>query len=160
MKKREQILRIRPFNMANFSSGAAVMAFYALLNVLFSLPVTLLLWSGLAVSLKKEDGKLNYFILERRLDRIIFPICVLCTILTIILCINSLSFYSWDEPDTIVYAVFASIIPLGMYLPISFSARLLDKTDRLTRGKWFLLTLAFAVLMLVVGFVMWTFLTQ
>jgi len=120
----------------------------------------LLLWSGLAVSLKKEDGKLNYFILERRLDRIIFPICVLCTILTIILCINSLSFYSWDEPDTIVYAVFASIIPLGMYLPISFSARLLDKTDRLTRGKWFLLTLAFAVLMLVVGFVMWTFLTQ
>ncbi|MCL2048527.1 MAG: hypothetical protein FWG87_07345 [Defluviitaleaceae bacterium] len=147
MKKREQILRIRPFNMANFSSGSYMM-FWVSLNVVYSLPAALLLWSGLAVSLKNEDGKLNYSILKERLDKIVLPICVIASILTAILCILSLSSFSALE---VVFAIFASIIPLGVYFSIYLSARLLDKEDSLTKGKWFLLTLTFSVLMLLVG---------
>ena len=148
MKKREQILRIRPFNMANFSSGS-YMLFWVSLNVVYSLPAVLLLWSGLAVSLKNEDGKLNYSILKERLNKIILPICVLGSILTMLLCIIALSSYS--ALLEIVFAIFASIIPLGVYFSIHLSARLLDKSDSLTKGKWFLLTLTFSVLMLLVG---------
>ena len=153
MREREQLLRIRPFNMANFSGAGGYIPMLAMFGAFFSFPATFLLWTGLAVSLKKEDGKLDYFILKRRLKRIVLPICMAFTILWIIFCINQLSFYG-SSTSAILLTIWTSAVhSVGMYLPIFCSAKLLNERNNLTKGKWFSLTLAFAVLMVIIGVV-------
>ena len=66
MNKRPQILRVRPFNMANFSGAGGYIPVMHIFGVIFILPATFILSFGLAVSLEKEDGKLDYSILKRR----------------------------------------------------------------------------------------------
>jgi hypothetical protein len=69
VRKKKNILRLRPFNMANFSGGSGYMPLYAIYGFIITLPAVLLLWSGFALSMKKEDGKLDYKILKRRIMR-------------------------------------------------------------------------------------------
>ena len=153
MKEREQLLRIRPFNMANFSGAGGYIPMLAMYGAFLSFPATFFLWTGLAVSLKKEEGKLDYFILKRRLKRIVLPICIALSIPWIVFCINQLSFYGSD-PSSVRLAIWTSTVySIGMYLPIFCAAKVLDKSGNLTKGKWFSLTLAFAVLMVIIGVV-------
>jgi hypothetical protein len=139
--------------MANFSGAGGYIPMIAMFGAIFSFPATFFLWTGLAVSLKKEDGKLNYSILKRRLNRIILPICLASSIPWIIFCVNQLSFYG-SSTSAIMLAVWTSAVhSVGMYLPIFYSAKLLDARNNLTKGKWLLLMLAFAVLMVIIGVV-------
>ena len=157
MKEKEQLLRIRPFNMANFSGAGGYIPMAAMFGAFFSFPATFFLWAGLAVPLKTEDGTIDFLILKRRLKRIALPICMASSILWIIYCVSQLFSYGSDL-SAIMLAVWASAVhSVGMYLPIYCSATVLDKNNNLTKGKWFLLTLAFAVLMVIIG-VLGTFL--
>ena len=153
MKEREQLLRIRPFNMANFSGAGGYIPMLAMYGAFFSFPATFLLWTGLAASLKKENGKLDYFILKRRLKRIVLPICMALIIPWIVFCKNQLSSYG-SSPSAVMLAFWTSaVLSVGIYLPIFWAAKLLDKRGNLTKGKWLSLTFAFAVLMVVIGVV-------
>ena len=153
MKEREQLLRIRPFNMANFSGAGGYIPLLAVFGVFYSFPATFFLWTGLAVSLKKEDEKLNYFILKRRLQRIVLPICMVYTILWIVFCIDQLSSYGSSTLAILLTVWISTVHSVEMYLPIFCSAKLLNKRNNLTKGKWFALTLAFAVLMVIIRIV-------
>ena len=151
MNKKEKILRIRPFNMANFSGAGGYIPMYSIFGAIFSFPATFLLWSGLAISLKKEDGKLNYTIIKRRLKRIILPICLLFFVLFAIICINQLSFYGVNASAILLSIWFSSVYSVGMYLPIFYSAKILDEKGNLTKKRWLLLTLALALAMAIIG---------
>jgi len=153
MKKRKQLLRIRPFNMANFSGAGGYIPMVALFGAIFSFPATFFLWAGLAISLKKEDGKLNFSILKRRLNRFVLPICLASSIPWIIFCINQLSFYGSSLSVNMLTIWVSAVHSIGMYLPIFFSAKLLNDRNNLTKDNWLLLTLAFAVLMVIIGVV-------
>ena len=153
MKKRGQLLRIRPFNMANFSGAGGYIPLMAMFGACFSFPATFFLWTGLVVSLKNEDGKLNYSILKRRLNRIILPICIASSIPWIIFCVNQFSFYGVSFSSIMLSIWTTTVHSVGMYFPIFCSAKYLNDRNNLTKNKWLLMTLAFAVLMVIIGFV-------
>ena len=82
-KQKKQLLRLRPFNMANFSSGSAAMVFMAMIGGMFSIVPTFLLWAGLAGTTAREEDALDKLI--RRLNRIVLPICAAMLIGAIVL---------------------------------------------------------------------------
>ncbi|MDR0272427.1 MAG: hypothetical protein LBI27_03820 [Clostridiales bacterium] len=147
-----KLLRIRPFNMANFSSAGSVLAFGMLFVYFFSLPCTLLLWTGLAVSLKNENGELNYNVLIMRLKRIVIPICIVLYIMGLVfvfrLTAYDISRYIFAIPVSVVAAAFPFV---GIYFPIYLSAKHLNENQALTKGRWFLRTLAYHVLISVLS---------
>ena len=53
MKKRKKLLRIRPFNMANFSGAGGYIPFWGIFGAIASLPATLLIRAGLADSINR-----------------------------------------------------------------------------------------------------------
>ena len=149
MKERARLLRIRPFNMANFSGAGGYIPFMAIYGAFITVPATLLLWAGLAASLKKEDGKLNYSILKRRLNIFVLPICLAATIPWIIFCYEQISFYGSGVSVVLTAILVTAVHTVGMYFTIYFSAQWLEKRNDLTKKKWFLYTLLCAVLLIV-----------
>ena len=147
--KKEKILRIRPFNMANFSGGSGYMPLFAIFGAIAFIPAALLLWTGLAISMETENGTLNYQILKRRLNGILLPICIVL-------------FALWGGfLTTTVYGSIlayglailwcAAVPTLGIYCSIFLSAKLLNNRWKLTKIKWLLCTLGFTVLILAAG---------
>ena len=157
MKRRKQILRIRPFNMANFSGAGGYIPMMAMYGSIFSFPATLLLWTGLAVSFKKEGGKIDYTILKRRLIRVVFPICIALSIPWIVFCINQLSSYGSDVASIMLAIWTSTVHSVGMCVPIFYAAKVLIKRGNLIKKEWFNLTFAFAIYM-VISVVVGTFL--
>jgi len=154
-EEKKKILRVRPFNMANFSGGSSFVALFAMYGLFLSFPATLLLWIGMAVPLKAEDGTLNYRILRRRLHLILLPICVVLFavwfyFLTEIPPYGPGSTHSYNTIALVWTTAFTTI---GIYCSIFFSAMLLNSKGKLTKNKWFFLSLAFAVLMIITGFI-------
>ena len=155
MKNKEKLLRIRPFNMANFSGSFGYIPMYAMLGMIASLPATLFLWTGLALSLKKEDGKLNYQVLKRRLNWFVLPICLVVLGYGVQICVQQISFYGRSNNilfDALVILWSLAFPSFGMYCSMLFSAMLLNAKGKLSKGKWFLLTLLFAILLTAIGF--------
>jgi hypothetical protein len=152
MKKKKEILRVRPFNMANFSGAGGYIPWFTIYGTIITFPATLLLWTGMAISLKKEDGKLNIAILKRRLIIILLPIYVLSLVNWFLIVRGQTSFYGGSFFGFFVYAALvASIHILGMYSSIYFSGKLQNKRDSFSKGNWFIITFLFANLMLIIG---------
>jgi len=153
MKEKEKLLRVRPFNMANFSAGSYYMPLFAWIGMIFSLPATALLWLGMARALKKEDGTLEYAILQRRLNRIVLPVCLALFVPGAIF----LSTAIMDLSDLFYYLpaiLWGAAVPtVGIYATLSLSAARLNKKGKLTSGKWLGVTLGFAALLIVIGIV-------
>jgi len=76
MTKKKKILRIRPFNMANFSSGAGFLAFSSLIGVIFIIPAAFFIWCGLASSIIVAKGETYYDLAKQRANRILLPIAI------------------------------------------------------------------------------------
>jgi len=153
MGEKEKLLRVRPFNMANFSAGSYYMPLIALLGMLVSLPATALLWLGMARALKKEDGTLDYAILKRRLNRIALPVCLALFVPVAIY----LPYQIADLSEILYYlpaVLWGAAVPtVGMYCAIFLSAALLSKKGKLTSGRWLGATLGFSALLIVAGVV-------
>jgi len=157
MKKREIILRIRPCNMANFSGGYGYMPVWAIIGTLVSIPVLLLLWTGFAFSLKKDDGTFDYPVLKRRLHHILLPICIVLFISWLILLLNTL--YGSKLAYGIATLWGAAIPTIGIYCSIYFSARFLNAKGILSKKKWFQWTLIFTAILVVIGGIVLVLLT-
>ena len=154
MKKEEKILRIRPFNMANFSGAGGYIPVFAIFGGLVSFPATLALWSGMASQVVNEDGTLNAALLKRRLARILLPLGLVSLILWFAIVIDQISQYGGNLVGAMIATVFVVALHIGgMYISIYFSGKLVSRSGQLTKGKWFLLTLTFSIMMLIVGII-------
>jgi len=152
MKRKEKILRIRPFNMANFSGGSGYLLMYAMLGWMLTLPATILLWAGMALPLKTENGTLDYQILKIRLTRIALPIClVMFAFFAYALASNS-SLYSGNITDYFLANLWtASYYTLGIFCSIFYAAKMLNDNNKLSKGKLFLWTVVYYALLLGIG---------
>ena len=136
--------------MANFSGAGGYIPMYALYGVIVSLPATLLLWAGLAVSTAAEDGKTDLAALKRKFYIIVLPICILLLVGSVTMVIGQTSFYGGSiAAYMLAIAVLLAVGIVGANISIYYPAKRLSENNRLTKGKWFLMTLGFAVLTLV-----------
>jgi len=156
MKMKEKLLRVRPFNMANFSGGAGYMPYFAMLAFLAAFPAALILWTGLATTMTTDDGLLDYPILKRRLKRVLLPICLILFIACSSLLVLTLdpSTYGGRVQDYWLSMLWAAAVTtIGIFFSMYLSAKLLSTLGKhLTKVKWFLCTLVFTALMLILGF--------
>ena len=150
MRKRERLLRIRPLNMANFSGGYGYMPVAAIFGFFASFAATFLLWAGMALPLKKENGSLDYQILKRRLNHILLPICLVLFVPCVTFLATTLYGSILAYGLATIWA--AAVLTIGMYCSIYFSAMLLNSKGKLSFIKWLLLTLLFLILLAVLGF--------
>ena len=147
--KRQKLLRVRPFNMANFSGAGGYIPMYAMYGIIVSLPAILLIWTGLAVSSKTEDGKINLATIKRKLLIIMLPVGILTLIGSVPMVIGQTSFYGGNfVAYMLAIAILLGVGITGAYISIFSPAKRLNENSRLTKGKWFLMTLGFSVLTL------------
>jgi hypothetical protein len=157
VKKNRELLRLRPFNMANFSSGAGALLFGIMfLSWIFTLPAMIFVWLGFALPIKKVDGMLNFEILKRRLNRILLPICcVFFAFWSYALWVTGEMF---DVPwDSIFVILFAAYSTFGIYFAARWSAVFLFKKNKLTKVDYFWALIISGVLIFV-GWLVFLFL--
>jgi hypothetical protein len=138
--------------MANFSGAGGYIPLLALFGMIFSLPTILLLWTGLAVSLQKGyDGKYDYAILERRLKKIVLPICLIAIVPWSLLLLSQIFSYGggWPWIPIILWIVFIQTI--GIYMVLFYSAKHSGGKNHISKLRWFLITFAFAILWLIIN---------
>jgi len=171
MRERPKIIKIRPFNMANFSGSYSYIFLFVILGVMVIVPAVTAIALGLMFNwlviirpAKLDDNILNYDILRERLNRILLPICsvlYLILIIPIALLLPQISpADSWDleryanltnQAPAILLG--AAILPLGVYAALTFSAFLLRKRGNIPTSTWLLRSSALMVVLTVTGIV-------
>lgn len=150
-KEKEVILRLRPFNMANFSGGSYYVPFFSTFAIIASAPLSLLLWLGLALPLKKEGENLDFQLIKLRIKRLVIPLIIIMFIAGLIILPSFLAKYS----DILFYflsVIWGAAAPgLVLYLSLLLSAAVLNKAQRLTKLSWFILTFVFAVILAIIA---------
>jgi len=152
MNGKKQLLRLRPFNMANFSSGAGhLMMFSMFFSWIFILPSIFFVWAGFALPMKSENGGIDYQVLIKRLDFILLPICVgLFCLLFFGMTINVIS----ESDGSLLLAFWVAAFPtLGIFFAARASASVLrnSKAEKFSKGKWLLYLLVLAILLIIAG---------
>lgn len=56
-KEKRRILKVRPFNMANFSGGSGYLVFSLIYQAMAILPAMIIIWATSLISLKKNKKK-------------------------------------------------------------------------------------------------------
>jgi len=155
MKEKEKLLRIRPFNMANFSSGAGFLAFNALLGSIFVIPLTFFIWCGVASSIEKIDGKLDYTIFKRRANRVFLPIMILLFVIGLGMVNPETSLYfSRSQFNHWVAAIWMAAYPtLGMYCVVRTVAAMLNSSQGLTKMGLLVGTFIAGAFLAIIGFI-------
>ena len=137
MKNKAKLLGVRPFNMANFSSGSGYFIMSLFVSFIFTLPASLLLWGGMALPLKTKDGTLDYQILKRRLIRIALPICL---VVSLILIFALDYFFIWI---------------IAAYCALFLSALLLNLCGSLSKGTLLFVSAGFGIILTAVVLFLW-----
>jgi hypothetical protein len=151
---KEKILRIRPFNMANFSSGAGVLAFVGFFMWICIFPAAFIVWTGFALSLKSESGNINYHVLVRRLNRVLLPICLVLFVILSLFLLWSTAFYSGYR--YILLLLWIALFPsVGIFAAARISLDGLNdsKPEGFTKGQWLLRLLVTAVILKICGII-------
>jgi len=135
--------------MANFSAGSGYMPMMSLFGAIASLPATFFVWTGMALSVKTEDGILDYPILKRRLNRVVLPICLMLFALLAWICVGNV------YGDILAYlpaSLWGALFPsLGIYLSLYYSAKIIKRSSYLTKSRWLSAAMAFITVIAVVG---------
>jgi len=144
MIKRGKILRIRPFNMANFSAGSGLLPLFAVFGAIVSIPVTLSLVSGVVNSIKKEGGNLNYQSIKDDMKRSALRECIA---IFVVLAVLNASFIFGSIFEYWPIILWSAAIPtLGMYFSVLYSAKYVAGSRDLTKGNWQLFAIVFVIL--------------
>ena len=152
-RKGGKVLRIRPFNMANFSGAGGYIPVYVMTGSIVSFPATLWLWAGFAATIKDENGRLNFGVLGRRLKWVLLPICCVSIIPWIAIMISQLSYYGGNPASWVPAIAWAAFLHnIGVYIAIYRSAKKLNEKDLLSKGMWFRSTFMHGVMIAIVGF--------
>jgi len=151
--KKEKILRIRPYNMANFSGGSGYMPMFAMLAMIVAAPAGLFINLGLAINAKKEDGTLDYQIVKTRLIRIILPLALVLFALCLFAYVPNVLDYGGDLRAYWMEILWCAAVPtLGIYFVLFASAKFLDGKSKLTKVNWFFITLILIIILAVIGY--------
>ena len=138
--------------MANFSAGSGYLPMFAVMCAIVSVPAALLLWTGMALPLKKVNGYLDYAVFKRRMLRIVLPVCIAFYILFVYMGASGTLPYSGGKlaywPAILANAVILAFVP---YLSSLFAAGRLNAVGRLTMGKCLLWTAIFSVALTLLG---------
>ena len=152
MKEKAKILRVRPFNMANFSGSYGYMPVFAMMAMTVAFPAIVAIWTGIARPARKEDGTLDYQVLQRKLNRVLLPICAALYLLLIIPLAGGVRGYGDILTQGPAILLGAALPTLGLYCALSISAAILNKKMRLFSGAWLALALVLMAAITVVGF--------
>lgn len=88
-KEKRKILKIRPFNMANFSGGSGYLIFSIFYQAMAILPAMIIIWLASLIKLPKleESGEINCEKAIRRYNRVAIPLCVIIAIIGVVMAI-------------------------------------------------------------------------
>jgi len=152
MKNQKRILRIRPFNMANFSGAGGYLPFIGIFGTFITFPATLLLWTGFALPMKIKDGALDYSVLKRRLIGVLIILYILILLFWLFITNPQPSPDSGPFSGFMLYILLITAVHLaGMFFSISRPVKR-QSYFYFSKGKWFGFTVLYALLMGVVGF--------
>ena len=156
MKRKKQLLRLRPFNMANFSSGSSMLEVVGILGLFTTLPATLMLWAGIALPMKPKEHELDYDELQGRNVGCALPICAVFFIVNVLLVYaldsGNLAFSANNIVVYILAIIFIAGFPtLGIYGIMHYSAKRDSEKAYLTKGGWLASLMKYAVLLAVIG---------
>jgi len=147
MKKKNKLLRIRPFNMANFSSGAGMFTFFAMMGAIFTLPLNFFIWCGLALSMERTDGKLDHIIFKQRANKTFLPIAIIG------FCVLFLIYGLYGGFGFLLASVFAAAFPtLGVYIIARLVASILEAFDNFTPAKFLVSLFIAGIPLFIAGF--------
>lgn len=109
-KEKQRILKIRPFNMANFSGGSGYLVFSIIYQAMAMLPAMVIIWLTSLIRLPKLENsdEIDYDKAVRRYNIISIPLCVIIAIFGVIMaCINNYGTFKeyWIE------ILFIGIVP-------------------------------------------------
>lgn len=110
MKEKKKILKVRPFNMANYSGGSGYLIFSIFFQIAL-LPATLIVWLLSLVKLPKDDeGKLVESEARKRFRLVATPLFVVSTIVFLIVAV----YCCWGYGSLLIYGfeiLFAGAVP-------------------------------------------------
>lgn len=110
MKEKKKVLKMRPFNMANFSGGSGYLIFSIFFQIAL-LPATLIVWLLSLVKLPKDDeGKLVESEARKRFRLVATPLFVVSTIVFLIVAV----YCCWGYGSLLIYGfeiLFAGAVP-------------------------------------------------
>lgn len=110
MKEKKKILKVRPFNMANFSGGSGYLIFSIFFQIAL-LPATLIVWLLSLVKLPKDDeGKLVESEARKRFRLVATPLFVVSTIVFLIVAV----YCCWGYGSLLIYGfeiLFVGAVP-------------------------------------------------
>lgn len=91
-KEKRKILKVRPFNMANFSGGSGYLVFSIIYQAMAMLPAMIIIWFASLIKLPKLENsdEFDYDKAVRRYNAVSIPLCIIIVIFGIIMaCISN-----------------------------------------------------------------------
>lgn len=145
--KRKKILRIRPFNMANFSGGSGYLFVGFLYGVFSSFPIILITWLGAVLPLDKKEGGLDYEKLKHRINCIALPICLIGFVILFYLGVSSNYGSFWAYLPEAVWGAFVPTV--GTYYALRIAAKSNRKNP--SKAKFLLSAILWTVFFISIG---------
>lgn len=91
MKKKDEkrrIIKVRPFNMANFSGGSGYLIFSLIYQAFAILPAALIIWAISLIKLpKNEDGETDVYRAGKRFYAVAIPFSVILIVIAAVLAV-------------------------------------------------------------------------
>lgn len=110
-KEKMQILKVRPFNMANFSGGSGYLVFSLIYQAIAILPATLIIWFCTLFKLpKNEGGEINEQKAAKRYNAVMIPFSIIFVTASLVMAI----YFTYGYGSLLTYAVeiaFVGIVP-------------------------------------------------
>ena len=156
---KKQIIAIRPFHMANFSSGASMAIGLFLISIpVVIMPAILVAVGGAflrqenkAAELQERSQQVQFMNVKARLNATLLPIFIVITGLFVPSMISHQINYPNMVNSSAGGAWFIMLITLGFYAASLLSGYALSKVGNLTVGKWTLATLFSCAIVLFCG---------
>ena len=155
MKQKEAILRTRPFNMANFSSGAGLIEIVGIIFIPSVFVSAFFVWTGFALPMETEDGRFNHAVLKRRLNKGLLPTCLTLFGLLFSIMFANILFGNRGLSFLPIYLWVSAFPTLGIYLIAILAAKFLQKDGDFGIAKvlYLIYILIAAFLLAVVSFI-------
>lgn len=138
-KEKRRILKVRPFNMANFSGGSGYLVFSLIYQAMAILPAMIIIWATSLISLKKNKKKED-FDSKRAVKKycaISIPVCIALAIVGLALGYYCLDGYGELFEYFIEWIIIGIVPSLSMFFIIKFCYK------KVADGRFSVVSMAF-----------------
>lgn len=122
-KEKRKILKVRPFNMANFSGGSGYLVFSVIYQAMAILPAMIIIWFTSLIKLPKLENsdEFDYDKAVKRYNIISIPLCIIIAIFGVIMaCIGN---YGTFEEYWIEIFIIGLVPAICLYFIVRFCHR-------------------------------------